>query len=87
MDTLVRIADPRYYCEVAAQRDDAIATIADQGCRFLVFGRTVGDRFLKLSDIELPPSLRQLCEEVPESQFRADMSSTDLRTSRHSAEE
>jgi hypothetical protein len=87
MDTLVRIADPRYYCDDAAQRDDAIAAIADQGCRFLVFGRSLDGPFVRLSDIDLPPALRELCKEVPESQFRADVSSTDLRTSRHSGEE
>ena len=83
IDTLVRIGDVRYYCGDAAQRDDAIATIANQSCRFLVFGRTMDDRFVKLSDVDLPAGLRQLCEEVPESRFRADVSSTDLRTARH----
>lgn len=82
IDTLVRIADVRYYFGDAAQRDDAIATIANQGCRFLVFGRTIDERFVGLSDIELPAALRELCEEVPASRFRADVSSTNLRTSR-----
>jgi nicotinamide mononucleotide (NMN) deamidase PncC len=81
MDTLIRIADLQYYGGDAAHRDDAIAAIANQGCRFLVFGRMVDDRFLRLSDVELPTALRELCDEVPESQFRADVSSTDLRTS------
>jgi hypothetical protein len=82
MDTLIRIADVRYYGGQVAQRDDAIATIANQGCRFLVFGRTVDGRFMSLSNTELPSALREICDEVPESQFRADVSSTDLRTSR-----
>jgi hypothetical protein len=81
MDTLIRIADLQYYAGDAAQRDESIAAIVNQGCRFLVFGRMVDDRFLRPSDIELPTALRALCEEVPESQFRADVSSTDLRTS------
>jgi nicotinamide mononucleotide (NMN) deamidase PncC len=84
MDTIVRIADPQYYCGDAAQRDHAIATIANQGCRFLVFGRTMDDRFVKLSDVHVPPALRELCEEMPESQFHSDVSSTDLRASRQS---
>jgi hypothetical protein len=78
-DTMSRIADPRYYGGEIAQRDKAISTIADQGCRFLVFGRTRADQFVSLSDLNLPPALRQLCEEVPESTFRADVSSTELR--------
>jgi hypothetical protein len=84
IDTLVRIGDVRYYCDDVARRDDAIATIANQGCRFLVFGRTMDDRFVKLSEVDLPAGLRKLCEEVPESRFRADVSSTDLRASRPS---
>jgi nicotinamide mononucleotide (NMN) deamidase PncC len=81
VDTLIRVADPRYYGGNAAQRDKAIAMIASRGCRFLVFGRAADGRFLRVSDIDIPASLRQLCDEVPESQFRADVSSTDLRAS------
>jgi hypothetical protein len=81
VDTLIRIADPRYYGGDTVQRDEAITAIAKQGCRFLVFGRAAGNRFLRVSDIDMPASLRELCEEVPESRFRADVSSTDLRAS------
>ena len=35
--------------------------------------------FDTLSDVELPPALRALCDEVPESEFREDVSSTELR--------
>jgi len=79
-DTLSRIGDPRYYGGDAAQRDAAITAIANEGCRFLVFGRRTNDRFVTLADLELPGELRQLCDEVPESEFRADVSSTELRT-------
>jgi hypothetical protein len=78
-DTLLRIDDTLYYGGEAARRDASIATIADQGCRFLVFGRAAGGRFETLSDLEISPALRSLCEEVPESTFRADISSTELR--------
>ena len=79
IDTLIRIADPRYYDGDAAHRDAAIATIAEHGCRFLVVGRTIESRFETISDVELPSALRELCDEVPESEFRADVSSTELR--------
>jgi hypothetical protein len=84
LDTVVRIADPHYYGGDPAQRDAAIATLAHQDCRFLVFGRRKDDQFVHLADIELPASLRELCEAVPESRFRADVSSTELRASRQS---
>ena len=77
-DTIVRIADPKYYADVAA-RDEAIAEMARRGNRFLVFGRTQGERFQTLTDADLPPALRQLCDEVPEGEFRQDISSTELR--------
>jgi nicotinic acid mononucleotide adenylyltransferase len=78
-DTIERIAQPRYYRNDAAQRDEAVSSIAEAGCRFLVFGRRAQDRFETLVDLNLPPELRALCEEVSEAEFRADISSTELR--------
>ncbi len=80
IDTMVRIADPRYYSGDSAQRDAAIESIAKQSCcGFLVFGRLVGGQFRTLSEIDLPPALREICEEVPASAFREDVSSSELR--------
>jgi hypothetical protein len=79
IDTLVRIADPRYYHDNPAERDQAIADIAAAGCRFLVFGRELKGDFCCLADVELPTALRDLCEAVPESEFHEDVSSTELR--------
>ena len=42
VDTIVRVADPRFYENQTSQRDQAMAVIRDHGCRFLVFGRLVG---------------------------------------------
>ena len=78
-DTIARIADVAYYNANAASRDAAIATIAKSGCRFLVFGRNVDGRFITLANLDLPASLRKLCDEVPESEFRDDNASTRLR--------
>jgi len=78
-DTIARIGDARYYDKCDGSRDGAIDEIARQGCRFLVFGRQIDNRFCTLSDLELPSSLSQLCTEIPEERFRVDVSSTDLR--------
>lgn len=78
-DTMARIADPIYYGGRRACLR-AINQIAQRGCRFLVFGRSGGGGFLNLSQLDLPNELRQLCREVPEDTFRADISSTDVRT-------
>ncbi|NOY28651.1 MAG: hypothetical protein GXP28_00320 [Planctomycetes bacterium] len=78
-DTIVRIADPRYYHHSLAARDAAIETIANHGCRFLVFGRHREGVFQSLADLNLPAALQTLCEEVVQSEFSEDISSTRLR--------
>jgi nicotinamide mononucleotide (NMN) deamidase PncC len=79
-DTIARIGEPHYYGHDAAQRDAAIVSIARQGCRFLVFGRHWDGKFHTLADLQLPASLLALCDEVPEAEFRDDVSSTKLRS-------
>ncbi|MBN1851358.1 MAG: hypothetical protein JW829_01490 [Pirellulales bacterium] len=80
VDTLERIADLTYYGGKTTARDAAIGAIAAQGCRFLVFGRKVNGSFRLLDDVELPRSLRALCEGVCQIDFREDISSTELRS-------
>jgi tetratricopeptide (TPR) repeat protein len=81
LDTLRRIADPRYYADDCAACLAAIQRIAERGCRFLVFGRNVGTGFMRLSDLDLPDVLRSICREVPAEEFREDVSSTEIRKS------
>ena len=78
-DTLRRIADARYFGGDTAACQRAIAEIAARGCRFLVFGRQEVNRFVGLADLDLPPPLRSLCQEIPASEFREDVSSTEIR--------
>ena len=78
-DTLVRVADPRFYENSVVARDRAIAEITSLGCRFLVFGRLTDRRFRELHHLRLPDLLFDLCEEVPEHDFRYDISSRDIR--------
>jgi hypothetical protein len=71
------------------QRDAALQELSDRGCRFIVFGREMSADlqtgaedakiYLGLEQLEMPPLLRQMCEGVPESDFRYDQSSRDLR--------
>ena len=79
VDTIERIAEPRYYGNDTAARDAAIAHLVDRGCRFLVFGRAADDEFKSLSDLALPKALAGLCDEVPGAVFREDISSTAIR--------
>jgi nicotinic acid mononucleotide adenylyltransferase len=77
-DTVERIGQERYYGG-SRPMEDAIAEIAARGCRFLVFGRAQGDAFYTLENLTLPSSLAVLCQGVPASQFREDISSTAIR--------
>lgn len=78
VDTIRRIADPVYYG--SEQRlDEAIELLNESDCRFLVFGRLDENGFQTLSSLNLPTKLVKLCDEVPESDFRLDISSTKIR--------
>ena len=79
VDTLIRIADPRYYAGVR-ERDRQLAEMLDQGTRFLVFGRLIADTFHELlSDPALAGPLAEACTGVDETEFRMDISSTEIR--------
>ncbi len=77
-DTAQRIGEVRYY-QNEAHRDEALREIALAKCSFLVFGRLENNRFQTLDHLQLPPTLRAICECVPEAEFRADVSSTEVR--------
>jgi hypothetical protein len=78
-DTLVRIADPRYYADNPAACRSALDQIASRGCRFLVFGRALGAGFTTIGDLDLPEPLPGICQQVPEDRFREDICSTEIR--------
>ena len=86
VDTAERIVQPRYYGGSDAAMHEALSTIARNRGRFLVAGRKVGDRFVTLSDLQLPPEFAPLFEELPAGEFRADVSSTELRKRRTETE-
>ena len=79
LDTIVRIDEPRYYGSETA-RDNALATMAERGVRFLVFGRQTGKNFNTLADISLSKTLKDMCTGVTEDQFRQDISSSEIRS-------
>ena len=81
-DTMVRIGELRFYEENPAKLAAAVSRLATLDVSFLVLGRVVGNRFISLDDIKLPTPLRALCQGVPESVFRNDISSTRIRVKR-----
>ncbi|MEC8644010.1 MAG: hypothetical protein VXX78_01475 [Pseudomonadota bacterium] len=80
VDTLARIDQARYY-NGKRNKSRILEKFRKQKIRFLVFGRQVSGQFLTLSSIQISPALLALCDEVSESEFRVDMSSSAIRAS------
>jgi len=78
-DTADRIVAARYYGDDDQQMLDALSEIRRLGCRFLVAGRLVAGRWQTLADVPIPRGYEDLFEAIPESRFRRDISSTDIR--------
>jgi nicotinamide mononucleotide (NMN) deamidase PncC len=78
-DTLIRIADKKYYDGSEEKCSNALSEIKALGNRFLVFSRHTAGTFVTLADLEIPAILSQLCTSVDENEFREDVSSTELR--------
>jgi nicotinic acid mononucleotide adenylyltransferase len=77
-DTFARLLDARYYGDTTALHA-ALAEMQDRGCRFLVAGRIENSAFHTLRPSDVPPEYVGMFEAIPESRFRADISSTALR--------
>ena len=58
---------------------EAIQQIRNQQGALLVFGRLIEGKFRTLGDLNLPPALAEICTEMGEDVFRADLSSSSLR--------
>ncbi|HWG42488.1 MAG TPA: hypothetical protein VN688_06840 [Gemmataceae bacterium] len=79
-DTAARIVQTRFYGESETQMNEALNTLRSQGCRFLVAGRVnVEGLFLGLDELTIPAAHRDLFTAIPVSDFRMDLSSTQLR--------
>ena len=79
IDTLVRIADLRFYQHQQEMLDKAFDLFENHNIRFLVFGRKVNNEFVNLDDVPIAPRLKSMCQSVPESEYRNDLSSSALR--------
>ena len=77
-DTAIRLFEARYY-EDTSSIDRVITNIRKQGCRFLVFGRTIRDQFVTSSSISIPDHMRDLFDSVSRDHFHMDVSSTVMR--------
>ena len=74
-----RIGETRFYHHSEQERDAAVQRLQALNIEFLVLGRAENDNFVTLEDLALPDALRQMCQSVPESVYRNDLSSSRIR--------
>lgn len=79
VDTAQRIVQTRFYGGSEPRMQEALEEFARADCRFLVAGRKVGTRFVTLDDLDLPQGFSELFIALPPTEFRRDISSTQLR--------
>ena len=77
-DTTIRLVAPRYYGG-ESEMMLALAEMMTEGTRFLVAGRADGGMFRTLADVDIPAGFAPMFSEIPEGEFRQDISSTELR--------
>lgn len=78
-DTAVRLVDPQYHGGDESRMLRALSEVRRMGCRFLVAGRLDQGRFNTIDDIPVPAALADMFTAIPESTFRRDLSSTEVR--------
>jgi hypothetical protein len=81
-DTLVRVLQPQYYGDDEGVMHKAMDRIREAGCNFLVAGRIQKGIFHTLADAAVPEIYADLFQEIPESLFREDISSSELRAAK-----
>jgi nicotinic acid mononucleotide adenylyltransferase len=81
-DTVERLVAVRYYGDSEAQMHAALDEMRGRGARFLVAARRAATgRLHSLADAAIPAKFAGLFTQIPESRFRVDISSTELRAS------
>ena len=83
-DTMVRIADLRYYNGQQSEYDAAIRRIESNGCDFIVFPRLVANKLISKENISLDGRMLNLCTFVDPADFQDDISSTKIRENQKS---
>jgi len=82
LDTLIRIAEPRYYGGVL-MRDEALRELREYGASYVVFGRVLNRQFQVLEDVvdSLPGTLIERSTGIGADRFNNPASSTGIRRS------
>jgi len=81
VDTAHRILQSHYYDGSLEKMHDALETIRENGCSFLVAGRVdESGEYFRAADLVIPERFSDLFSAIPGDQFRIDISSTSLRS-------
>lgn len=79
-DTAARLVDPCYYRSDPIERDRALAGLMDAACRVIVGGRIdANGQFRVWDERTVHADFRSLFIPLGETDFRVDLSSTELR--------
>jgi nicotinamide mononucleotide (NMN) deamidase PncC len=85
-DTAERLVATRYYGDSPERMAAALQELADGGCSFLVAVRADSrGRVRSLANVAIPQRFAHLFTAIPESRFRLDSSSSDIRARRQAA--
>ena len=81
LDTVERLLQLRFYENDSVQMFASFDMMRQAGCRFMVAGRLDAEtgQFLTMADVAVPAKLQDLFDQIPEAEFRVDVSSTALR--------
>ena len=86
-DTAVRLVDERYYEGGLEGMEQSLEELRDRGVHFWVAGRSIEGTYRTLDDVSIPSSFCSLFSSIPESAFRMDLSSTEIRARGRASEE
>jgi hypothetical protein len=82
-DTAERLVAARYYGNDEGRMAAALQEMADRKCSFVVAIRAdASGRVVSLADVAVPPRFASLFAPIPESRFRFDSSSSEIRARR-----
>ena len=78
IDTLIRMFDEKFYGD-QKQMLESIDLFNANDVNFIVFGRKIGDIYKTLDQVSIPTSIVDRFQGIPESEFRLDISSREIK--------
>lgn len=78
-DTAARVCDRRFYNNSTEEMHQALSTISNRGCSFLVAARRLHGQVTTVDDLSIPEAHQSLFRAIPKEVFLWDLSSTEIR--------